>query len=189
MKRLVLVLVLAVSVIGTAQAQFSWGIKGGVNLVKADFSKLEGNLDTKNLTGFQLGPMIEFTVPLIGVGMDAALLYSQDGFKFGDEDFKTSSLFVPVNLKYKLSLMGLIGAYGTAGPYINIKLDNNFIENVEAKSFGAGLNFGFGVEILSHLQLGANYQLGLTEDYSMLNNVIDIKGKSKGWSITAAYLF
>ncbi|GHT01693.1 membrane protein [Bacteroidia bacterium] len=185
---------LAIGAISTAQAQFSWGIKAGVNLIEADFSNLESNIDTKNLTGFQVGPMIQFTVPVIGIGLDAAVLYSQTGFELKGENYKQGSLLIPVNFKYKLSLLGVLGAYATAGPYAKFKLDSDDLyEDAKAKSFGAGLNFGFGVEVLSHLQVGANYQVGLTDNYNE-SSALQLAGnsvnsKDKGWSITAAYLF
>lgn len=194
MKRVFFILMLAIGAISTAQAQFSWGIKAGVNLIEADFSNLESNIDTKNLTGFQVGPMIQFTVPVIGIGLDAAVLYSQTGFELKGENYKQGSLLIPVNFKYKLSLLGVLGAYATAGPYAKFKLDSDDLyEDAKAKSFGAGLNFGFGVEVLSHLQVGANYQVGLTDNYNE-SSALQLAGnsvnsKDKGWSITAAYLF
>ena len=56
-----------------------------------------------------------------------------------------------------------------------------------AKSFNAGLNLGAGVELIKHLQVGFNYALGLTDDYSA--SKLELNGKNRGWSITAAILF
>jgi hypothetical protein len=33
--------------------------------------------------------------------------------------------------------------------------------------FGAGVNLGAGVELLNHLQVGVNYSIGLTDNYSV----------------------
>ena len=63
-------------------------------------------------------------------------------------------------------------------------------DQVKAKNFSAGLNFGAGVELISHLQVGFNYGLGLTDNYSIEKvNLSDGAGKNRGWSITAAILF
>ncbi|MBS1319920.1 MAG: PorT family protein, partial [Parabacteroides sp.] len=51
----------------------------------------------------------------------------------------------------------------------------------------AGLNFGAGVELISHLQVGINYGLGLTDNYSA--EKYDLNAKNRGWSVTAAILF
>jgi hypothetical protein len=68
------------------------------------------------------------------------------------------------------------------------------IDAYKAKSFGAGLNFGLGVELLGHLQVGANYKLGLTDDYGNADTM-DMamaafkEGQQRVWTISAAYFF
>jgi len=185
------------------QAQLKWGVKAGVNLASMSFGDLQGSANPSNYTGFQVGPIMEFTVPIIGIGMDAAILYSQTGVKLtGIEDLKDITLtdgniLVPVNFKYKFGLMGLVGAYATVGPYASFNVSNSLgeLKDVLAnKSFGAGLNFGVGVELLKKLQVGANYQLGLTDNFGTSSNWdlagAAIKGgKSHVWSITAAFFF
>ncbi|MDL2224038.1 PorT family protein [Bacteroidales bacterium OttesenSCG-928-M06] len=177
----------------TAQAQFKYGLKAGVNIANASLSK--DVINKSNMTGFQVGPIIEFTVPVLGIGLDAAALYSQQGFKVKDIDektYRTHTLDVPVNLKYKFNLV-VMGAYLTAGPYASFNLSDNLKDQYKSKSFGAGLNFGLGIELLSHLQVGASYKLGLTDDYSGLtvkNGISEaFKGKQRGWTISAAYFF
>ena len=53
-----------------AQAQLlKWGVKGGVNMTKIDWDGgYKGNKD--NSTGFFIGPMAEFTIPIVGLGVD-----------------------------------------------------------------------------------------------------------------------
>ena len=184
----------------SAQAQFKFGLKAGVNMSSMSLDKKLDNLKLKNLTGFQVGPMIEATIPALGFGLDLAVLYSQQSFElpveittgtFNIEKAKMNTLQVPLNLKYKLGLVPkLLKVYGTAGPYVSFNLSNLKTE-WKNKSFGAGLNFGLGVELLSHLQVGANYQVGLTNDYSSANLLSSAfsKGKPTTWSVTATYLF
>jgi hypothetical protein len=197
----------------TAQAQLKFGLKAGVNLSNVSLDgKLTDNLEVENLTGFQVGPLVEFTVPLIGIGFDAAVLYSNEGFKLNAvtfensgttiqteaKNYKSNNLLIPVNLKYKLTFLGVAGVYATAGPYAKFSLDGDLKDQYKSKSFGAGLNFGLGAELLNHLQIGVNYQLGLTEDYDSLKIpeltavpafTENIKAQSRVWSVTAAYLF
>jgi len=184
------------------QAGIRIGAKAGVNLANASFST--DAIKPSNYTGFQVGPIVELSA--LGLGFDAAALYSQRGFKSTELEQKTSTLDVPVNLKFKFSLMGMLGAYVSAGPYVSFKLNDKITDNNlaqisdywKSKSFGAGLNFGFGVEVIKHLQVGANYQLGLTNDYSTLNvlgtagsilGIGNVNAKTRIWSITAAYFF
>ena len=59
------------------QAQIHFGVKGGLNLSKASFSHVEDNFKKDNFTGFFIGPMAEVTIPIVGLGVDASLLFSQ----------------------------------------------------------------------------------------------------------------
>ena len=164
-----------------ANAQLKFGIKGGVNISSVHFNS--DVLKADNVTGFQVGPMIETTLPLVGVGIDAAVLYSQKGLETTSvggvkTSMKTDYIDVPVNLKWKFGL-----------PIVKAYLAAEFPFQV-AKNFSAGLNFGAGVELISHLQVGFNYGLGLTDNYSIEKvNLSDGAGKNRGWSITAAILF
>lgn len=179
-----------------ATAQVKFGVKGGINISSVHFDS--NVLDADNVTGFQIGPMVETSIPLIGIGIDAAILYSQKGVGLQSEEIKTDYLDVPVNLKWKFGLP-IVKAYLAAGPYIGFRVGGDKIWNVigdqiEAKNFSAGLNFGAGVELLKHLQVGFNYGLGLTDNYSSKPLHIDtptdkISGKNRGWAITAAILF
>lgn len=110
---------------------------------------------------------------------------------------KTDYIDVPVNLKWKFGLP-IVKAYLAAGPYIGFRvggdkfwdIPGSVADQVKAKNFSAGLNFGAGVELISHLQVGFNYGLGLTDNYSIEKvNLSDGAGKNRGWSITAAILF
>jgi len=188
------------------------GAKAGVNLVNADFST--SVFKTDNFTSFQVGPTIEFTT-LSGLGFDAAVLYCQQGVDFTGTSVlsgislngTTSTLDIPVNLKYKLALVNILGCYLTAGPYVSFKLDNQNTLSMDQimikeewvnKNFGVGLNLGAGFELFKHLQIGVNYQLALNDDYSTDINLSDYVGnivspqykwKTRIWSLTAAYFF
>lgn len=180
-----------------ADAKVKFGVKGGLNISSVHLNS--DILNTDNVTGFQIGPMMEATVPLVGVGMDLAVLYSQKGagVKLTDgvsTDVKTDYIDIPVNLKWKFGLP-VVKGYLSAGPYVGFcvggdkiwDIPGNVAGQVEAKSFGAGLNFGAGVELVSHLQVGINYGLGLTDNYSV--KAFDLNAKNRGWAITAAFLF
>jgi opacity protein-like surface antigen len=191
-----------------AHAGIRIGIKGGVNLAKASFNTEA--IEAENFVGFQLGPVVEIS-SLTGLGFDIAALYSQQGFKLKGREEKQSNdlLEVPVNLKYKTGLLGAFSGYLTAGPYVAFKLDESKLSEVvveeiardfRSKSFGAGVNFGLGLELLEHLQVGINYRLGLTNDYESYDlssllirqgNLTEVDGKAKIriWSITATYFF
>ena len=60
-----------------AHAQFQFGIKGGLNVSKISVSKEVFRPDNKS--GFFFGPTAEFTLPLLGMGVDVSALYNQYG--------------------------------------------------------------------------------------------------------------
>lgn len=72
MKKIISVLMVAVCLMmaAPAQAQLHFGVKGGLNISKLSFSKDAFKGDNK--TGFFVGPMAEFTLPIIGIGADVA---------------------------------------------------------------------------------------------------------------------
>lgn len=195
----VLIAIVALLITVPAQAQLRFGVKGGLNISSVHFdSKL---LDADNVTGFHVGPMIEFTLPLVGVGMDAAVLYSQKGLEantgISKTTMKTDYIDVPVNLKWKFGLP-IAKIYLAAGPYVGFRvggdkiwdIPGSVVEQVKAKTFSAGLNMGAGVELIRHLQVGFTYGLGLTDNYSLQKaNVSEETGKNRGWSVTAVILF
>ena len=193
-----LVLIILMAFIAVpAKSQLKFGVKGGLNISSVHLNS--ESLKADNVTGFQIGPMIETTIPLIGVGLDAAILYSQKGMDVKSEtgtstNVKTDYIDVPVNLKWKFGLP-IIKGYLAAGPYIGFRvggdkfweIPGSVVGQVKAKNFSAGLNFGAGVELISHLQVGINYGLGLTDNYSA--EKYDLNAKNRGWSVTAAILF
>lgn len=193
-----LVLIILMAFIAVpAKSQLKFGVKGGLNISSVHLNS--DILKADNVTGFQIGPMIETTIPLIGVGLDAAILYSQKGMDVKSEtgtstNVKTDYIDVPVNFKWKFGLP-IIKGYLAAGPYIGFRvggdkfweIPGSVVGQVKAKNFSAGLNFGAGVELISHLQVGINYGLGLTDNYSA--EKYDLNAKNRGWSVTAAILF
>ena len=190
----VVMLMLATS---AAHAQFRFGIKGGVNISTVSFNKDVVHPD--NITGFHVGPLFEF-LSKMGSGVDFAILYSQKGFHANDDSFVSNYLEVPVNLKMRINVP-VVAPYFSAGPYVNFLVGGDKEKNIKdyihdvdgqikAKSFGAGLNFAAGVEIINRIQVGLIYNWGLTENYSTMNgNMSDLKGKPHTWMISAAIMF
>ncbi|HIZ33173.1 MAG TPA: porin family protein [Candidatus Bacteroides merdigallinarum] len=165
----------------TARAQLiKWGVKGGVNVTKIDFD--EGYKD--KMAGFFIGPMAELTIPVVGLGVDAALLFSQKGIKADTDATKQVGLDIPVNLKYTFGLGSAFGIFLAAGPdfYFDFKGEK---DGVEKKKAQVGINVGGGLKLLRHLQLGVNYNIPIGDHFE----VDDLKGKDKTWQISLAYIF
>ena len=199
MKKIISVLMVAVCLMmaAPAQAQLHFGVKGGVNISKLDISK--SGLKGDNNTGWFIGPMAEFTLPIIGIGVDVAGLYSQTelGVKGVDETAKLKTIEVPVNLKWSFGLGSVLGAYIAAGPQFGFNIGNKkgFMD-YELKKNNTSFNVGAGIKLIRHLQLGVNYNFALshTAIYEELaigssepNPVYKVKNNS--WQVSLAYLF
>ena len=184
MKKLLAILGFAAIVCMPASAQFSWGIRGGLNLVSNDLKSVNGESVTNkdNYTGFFVGPMAEFQIPVIGLGLDASILYSQKGLQIAEgEDLGDHRIIEKVYLKYTFGLGNMIGVFAQAGPQFDYKIGDlssgelqsgsavkEFILNQNTWSF----NVGAGVKLFSHIQAAINYNLPLTEEgsYNLYEN-------------------
>jgi len=203
-KKWLLPVLMALMVMGTstANAQFRFGVKGGLNITSVKFS--EELIKADNVNGLHFGPIIEF-MPKSGMGFDLAILYSRKGFvskdygfifRDSDDSFISDYLEVPVNLKCKIGLP-VVSPFFAAGPYISLRISgdkvkeivmDDIVGQIKAKSFGAGLNFTAGAEILKTLQVGLTYNLALTDNYQELHYT-KFSGKTHTWMISAAVLF
>ncbi|WP_321478629.1 porin family protein [uncultured Bacteroides sp.] len=192
-----------------AHAQIKFGVKGGLNLASASLSDAWKNKgDADNYTGFFIGPMLDITIPIIGLGVDGAVMYSQKGTKFSFENgissktFKQQGIEIPLNLKYTVGLGSMAGIYFAAGPsfFFNMKSDEKFtVDNVKSsidyEKSEVALNLGVGLKLVKHLQLGVNYNMPLTDSAKASvesGSLSDLNGKSfktKVWQVSVAYLF
>lgn len=181
MKKALVICSLALLSFIPASAQFSWGIRGGLNLVNNDISKVDGKsaTDKDSYTGFFIGPMAEIQIPVIGLGIDAALLYSQKGLELANgDDMKNQSLSVPVYLKYTFGLGNMLGIFGQAGPQFDYKIgsldkqiksarennDGSDLRDYVLNQYTWSINVGAGVKLFNHLQAAINYNIPLSEE-------------------------
>lgn len=74
-KRFILALLVAIVTVSSASAQFRFGVKAGLNVNKLHFNEKLASAD--NSCGWNAGVMTEFTVPIIGICLDASLMYSR----------------------------------------------------------------------------------------------------------------
>ena len=168
-----------------AQAQLiKFGVKGGLNFSELDLSAKSIGEIKDNSTGFFIGPMAEVTLPILGLGIDGAVMYSQRG----KNDVKKQGVEIPVNLKYTIGLGSILGIYIAAGPDFFYNFKDMDFENLKAKKSMVSLNLGAGVKLLKKLQAGVVYQIPLGDSFDMkyLGETI---GKTKTWQVSLAYIF
>ncbi|MDO4187068.1 MAG: porin family protein [Bacteroidales bacterium] len=198
MKKILNTLMLAVGLLLMAMpvdAQIRFGVKGGVNLTQVE-TNLKAIKD--NSTGYFIGPMIEATIPGIGLGVDGAIMYAQRG----KDELKMEGVEVPLNLKLTIGAGSSLSIFLAAGPdfFLNLKdIDLGAIDatiqgyKAKEKKAQVGLNLGGGVKLMQHLQLGLNYMIPLGDSFSF-KKAADAVGedesfKYKNWQLTLAYIF
>lgn len=196
--KLIIALCFVLFNIGIASSQIKFGIKGGFDVSNNRINK--DILNAHNRLGFQIGATTDFRVPIVGLGFELSALYGHQEYDVKDEKYNLSSynyIRVPLNLKYKFNFVGLFGVFISAGPYAEFKLSGgdlegkgNIAEQWKAKSFGAGINAGAGVSLLSHLELGMYYRKSLTNNYNDNNGLGNLlKNKPDNWSVNLTYFF
>ncbi len=201
-KVLFIALVASLAAAIPAAAQFHIGPRIGTEINRFSMSKSDFKSD--NRAGFTAGIQTEFTVPIVGIGFDLSAMYvhrvsdgeSIKGLFTDAKNFKSKDYIeIPLNLKYKLGLP-VIGKvftpYVFTGPSFAFLVSKSAIsEAYKNKTVDIAWNFGLGVQLFSHLQIGASYGLGLTKIVEKVSNFegAPIDGKNKYWTVTAAWLF
>jgi hypothetical protein len=207
MKRTLIVCSLALLSFIPASAQFSWGLRGGLNLVNNDITAVskESASSKDSYTGFFFGPMAEVQVPIIGIGVDVAALYSQKGVELPDTStMKNQSLSIPLSLKYSLGLGNFAAVYFAAGPQLDFRigdLNKSFNDGNEVKDFALeksswSINVGAGVKLINHIQAGINYNIPVSKEGAVKvidnptpgavidNEPVDFKSSTLQFSLT-----
>ena len=194
-----------------AQAQLKWGLKGGLNLTNPSLDWEGGSLKSK--AGWFIGPMAEFTIPIVGLGVDGAIMYSQADSKLeiaeeGSATVKQKYIDIPINLKYSIGLGSMAAVFVAAGPQFSFNISGDSFKDavekvynstigdeegkVENETFQTSLNVGLGVKLLSKLQIYGGYNFALTDGFSIksaTDQVFNGAGKNNMWKVSVAYLF
>ena len=205
MKKFLLLVVCLAAMTTSVQAQgIKVGVKGGLNITKMSFSKDVVKSDNK--TGFFVGPTLKISLPA-GFGVDIAALYDErsadvtGGYKEEEskvivntdgETIKQKSIQVPVNLRYSIGLSSLAGLYLALGPQFGFPVadkvfDTDFGE-YRLKDANLSINFGAGVYMLGHLEIGVTYNLAAGKS-GEFKNWNDVDTHNHAWQISAAYYF
>ena len=195
----------------SAQAQVKFGLKGGLNVTNMSLNSEV--FDADNQTGFFIGPTVKFTLPIVGLGIDASALYDQRDAKVKVEEgdgasveskIKNQSINIPINLRYGVGLGSTASIYLFAGPQFGFNVgDKNQslykdVAQWRLKSSTFSVNVGLGAMLLSHLQISANYNIacGKTGETTVsealgttAQSAAKKRGRANAWQIGLAYYF
>ena len=203
MKKIFAVVLIAVAFAMPSKAQVSWGIQAGLNMTNIS---TENGGSLKSRTGFFVGPTVKFTLPLVGLGIDASALYDQREGKADQglndtETFKSSSIQIPINVRYGIGLGSLAEVFAFAGPQFGFNLSGkksfkdelNDAYDWTLSSSNFSVNLGIGATVLSKLQAKLNYNiaLGKTGEFKDVSTTAKQVSEAKfnAWQVSLAYFF
>ena len=193
----------------SVQAQVKFGLKGGLNVTNMSLNSEV--FDADNQTGFFIGPTVKFTLPIVGLGIDASALYDQRDAKITVEDngasveskIKNQSINIPINLRYGVGLGSTASVYLFAGPQFGFNVGDKNVDlggdsNWKFRSSQFSVNVGAGFSFMNHFEVTANYNIacGKTGDATLSKTVSEVvgsatkdKGRANAWQIALAYYF
>ncbi len=204
-----LLVAVALMVAMPSQAQIDWGLKGGLNLTELNVGNGLDEL-ASNKNGFFVGPMAKFTLPIVGIGIQAAALYDQRDAEFTSVDgtfnkhtISQRSIVIPVNLRWTFGLSSLASVHVAAGPQFcyniggkEFSLSGSNADRYCMKKASTSLNIGAGATVFSHLEVGVTYNLALNKsaDYEIWDSTTNTwqqaaKVKSNAWQVHIGYWF
>ena len=211
MQRIFSVALIAFSVFSSVSARadepLKFGLKAGLNV--SDFHFSSDVFDKTNQAGWFFGPTVKFTLPVVGLGMDASVLYDYRSAKLDCESekktVKQQQIAVPVNVRYAIGLGSTANIFFFAGPQVAFNVGGKDFQwtkgsNYALKKSNFSINLGFGVTALKHLQVSANYNVacGKTADVTWKSatqaagGALGLNKKSShnnSWQIGVAYFF
>ena len=191
----------------TANAGINFGVKGGLNVTSMSLdSKV---FDASNRAGFFFGPTVKFTLPIVGLGIDASALYDQREAKLtvGEaktkETVKTQAINIPINARYSVGLGSVASVLFFAGPQSGFNVGDKNVDlggdsNWKFRSSQFSVNVGAGFSFMNHFEVTANYNIacGKTGDATLSKTVSEVvgsatkdKGRANAWQIALAYYF
>ena len=191
----------------TSNAGINFGLKGGLNVTSMSLdSKV---FDASNRAGFFIGPTLKFTLPIVGLGIDASALYDQREAKLtvGEaktkESVKTQAINIPINARYSVGLGSVASVLFFAGPQFGFNVGDKDVDlggdsRWKFRSSQFSVNVGAGFSFMNHFEVTANYNIacGKTGDATLSKTLSDVvgsatkdNGRANAWQIALAYYF
>jgi len=196
-------------ILSPASAQVGFGIKTGINMSETTIKDVPqttfGQLyEIGKNDGFFAGPFVKIPLPMPHLGIDVGAFYDLRRTEINGKDIKMSSVVVPANIRFDVSVLGAFGIYLAAGPQLTFAVGNEDYTwtdaqqmlntfRVQASSFG--FNLGGGIRI-ADIEVGAVYQIpvGRTADIISLTDaaerIYEVRSATtNNWQLTLGWYF
>ena len=188
-----------------ADELLKFGVKAGLNV--SDFYFDSEVFDKTNQAGWFFGPTVKFTLPVVGLGMDASVLYDYRAAKLDyatmTQTVKQQQIAIPVNARYSIGLGSMASVFIFGGPQIAFNIGEkeyqwNMKSTYALKNSNFSVNLGFGVTAFKHLQVSANYNISCGKTgHATWKSATDAatsvfnkkSSRNNSWQVGVAYFF
>jgi hypothetical protein len=155
-KRIFLILGLALGFSHITNAQIAFGIKGGLNYNSNSIKEVSSDVfdGAKSKTGYHAGVWLRFKIPGVGFYLRPELVYTNlaNEVSYNNSIAKTVTSYnfqkIDIPILFGKKIFGIGNLY--AGPSFQYILDSDFgineITDVKTDGFTAGVQFGGGIE-------------------------------------------
>lgn len=193
MKKSLLIAAIAVFGLSNVNAQeISFGVKAGANFATQGGDDVDG---AKMKVGFHAGVLAEFMISE-KFGIQPELLYSMQGAKAEEGDYKTNLDYItlPIMAKYYITEGFSVHAGPQIGFLISAKTGDDDMVDVKDfyKSIDYGLGIGAGYALDNGLFFNARYYLGLAniqEEIEFLGQTIEPTVHNNVIQLSVGYMF
>lgn len=188
-----------------ADEPLKFGVKAGLNV--SDFYFDSEVFDKTNQAGWFFGPTVKFTLPIVGLGMDASVLYDYRAAKLDyatmTQTVKQQQIAIPVNARYSIGLGSMVSVFIFGGPQVAFNIGEkeyqwNMKSTYALKNSNFSVNLGFGVTAFRHLQMSANYNISCGKTgHATWKSATDAatsvfnkkSSRNNSWQVGVAYFF
>ena len=150
---------------------------------------------------------MKFTLPVVGLGMDASVLYDYRAAKLDyatmTQTVKQQQIAIPVNARYSIGLGSMASVFIFGGPQVAFNIGEkeyqwNMKSTYALKNSNFSVNLGFGVTAFKHLQVSANYNISCGKTghatwktaTDAATSVFNKKSsRNNSWQVGVAYFF
>lgn len=178
-----------------------FGVKGGINNTKLHTDWEGVTLDSDY--GWFAGPTLRIDIlPFFGV--QGSAFYSQNQSKINGVKIKQKSVIIPLDARLNIPVNDDTGIFLSTGPQFGFNTgedDYNIFgsdsssakENIQntfqLKKSMFSWNFGAGISLTKHIELGFVYSVALAKTGEIKDFTKEDKAKSRGWQASATIYF
>lgn len=177
------------------KSQVRVGVRAGFTLDKMRFDR--NIISSDNRMGYHAGLLLDFNIPVVGLGVEASVMYTHRNNRLTDNDriYKRHYIDIPVYARYRMALRGIehvVAPLFYTGPAFSVLFSENAPANYKNSKTYLSWDVGGGVDLFRHLRVTVTYGLGMSRALKVINREYDgeqVTGKDSHWTLSAAYLF